>query len=457
MMKSNHNDRLELGDQLSEKTLSGLKNILFVDDERNILSALHRLFKRHGFTTFMASDGETGIEILRENSIDVVISDMQMPGMKGDQFLAEAVKINKDAIRILLTGHADLGSTVNAINEGSIYRYISKPWDDDAIVELVEEALRSRQLEQEKQQNASLAEQKNLELEELNNHLEKTIDARTKDIEMAVGKFRLANRKLNKTYLDTIKAFMSLINTRDGLSYRYASKVAELSKKMAQALKLNESDIQDIFAASMLHELGKVSLPCHLLNRPTSTYELSEQAQYHGHPTVGHDVLACVDGLKKAAIIIRSHEEYYNGSGFPIGLSTHDIPLGARILSIAKDFYAYQGTKHLSIPQSATASLKRIQAQSGNLYDPTLTKVLSDIVTPQLSDSEEPTEIVLSARHLLSGMTLARDLHSHERLLLPKGRQLTEGLINRLLAFEKNNETYFEIHVLDDETSKISE
>ncbi len=135
--------------------------LLFVDDEANILSALKRLFRPLGYRILTAEGGAAGLDIFAQNSIDLVISDMRMPEMNGAQFLEQVRLKWPDAVRILLTGYADVSSTIAAINKGEIYRYIAKPWEDNDIVLAVKHALeykhqalssRSKPVEQGEQQ-----------------------------------------------------------------------------------------------------------------------------------------------------------------------------------------------------------------------------------------------------------------------------------------------------------------
>ena len=123
--------------------------LLFVDDEPGILSALRRLFRPHGYRILIAESGEQGLAILEENEVDLVISDMRMPVMDGAAFLKQVRQRWPDITRILLTGYADITSTVSAINEGEIYRYIAKPWDDNEIITIVREAIERRRLQSE--------------------------------------------------------------------------------------------------------------------------------------------------------------------------------------------------------------------------------------------------------------------------------------------------------------------
>src|SRR3990172_7980793 len=124
--------------------------LLFVDDEANILSSLKRLFRPFGYRIFTAESGTQGLEIMEREVVDLVISDMRMPEMNGAQFLEKVREKWPETVRILLTGYAEIGTTIDAINKGQIYRYVSKPWEDNDLTVAIKHALQQKMLEQEK-------------------------------------------------------------------------------------------------------------------------------------------------------------------------------------------------------------------------------------------------------------------------------------------------------------------
>src|SRR5471030_3391307 len=146
--------------------------LLCVDDEPNILSALRRLFRARGYRVLLAEGGAEGLRILEQESVDLVISDMRMPEMDGAHFLAQVRARWPDTMRLLLTGYSDIQSIQDAINCGEIYRYITKPWDDNDMLLLVRHALERRALEQDKQRLEALTLRQNAQLKALNENLE---------------------------------------------------------------------------------------------------------------------------------------------------------------------------------------------------------------------------------------------------------------------------------------------
>src|SRR5471032_3066624 len=156
---------------LSPADAAAPPTLLCVDDEPNILSALRRLFRARGYRVLLAESGAQGLQILEQEAVDLVISDMRMPEMDGARFLAQVRQRWPDTLRLLLTGYSDIQSIQDAINCGEIYRYITKPWDDNHMLLLVRHALERRALEQDKQRLEALTLRQNAQLKALNESL----------------------------------------------------------------------------------------------------------------------------------------------------------------------------------------------------------------------------------------------------------------------------------------------
>ena len=175
---------------------SDAPTLLLVDDEPSILSALRRLFRPHGYRIFTAESGAAGLAILEQESIDLIISDMRMPEMDGATFLKQVRQRWPQAMRILLTGYADITSTVSAINEGEIYRYIAKPWDDTEMLTVVREATERQRLESENRRLTALTQAQNEELKSLNASLEQKVAERTAELRQALSFVEQAHGEL---------------------------------------------------------------------------------------------------------------------------------------------------------------------------------------------------------------------------------------------------------------------
>ena len=126
------------------------RTLLLVDDEQNILSALSRLFRRDGYQILTATSGREGLLLLAKNKVGVVLSDQRMPEMNGSEFLSRVRELYPDTIRIVLSGYTDLATVIGAVNRGAIYRFLTKPWDDDLLREHIREAFRHQNAAQRK-------------------------------------------------------------------------------------------------------------------------------------------------------------------------------------------------------------------------------------------------------------------------------------------------------------------
>ena len=220
--------------------------LLFVDDERNILNSMKRLFRPLGYQIHLASSGAEGLEILEKTAIDLVISDMRMPEMNGAEFLERAATRWPHVMRILLTGYSDLGSTIAAVNKGKIYRYLSKPWEDQELVFAVKNALELKNLEDEKKRLEALTRKQNEELNELNANLEKKVIARTEELNQAMGFLETTYETLKQQYSTSVKVFAHLTESRGGALSAHAQRVTAMSKRLAEKLNLIDGEIQII-------------------------------------------------------------------------------------------------------------------------------------------------------------------------------------------------------------------
>lgn len=148
--------------------------ILIVDDEKKIGKALERLIKRTGARSFYAASGTLALDFIQksENPISMILSDQRMPGMEGTQFLEKARAITPDTVRILITGYADINSVSGAVNRGAVHRFITKPWDNDSLLEMIKSGLQYYELVVENQSLFALAKKQNTRLYNLSQELQ---------------------------------------------------------------------------------------------------------------------------------------------------------------------------------------------------------------------------------------------------------------------------------------------
>ncbi len=402
--------------------------LLFVDDEANILSALKRLFRPSGHRVLTAEGGEEAIAVLEKERVDLIISDMRMPGMTGAQVLATARSRWPDAVRILLTGYADINSTIEAINSGQLHRYISKPWDDNEMMLIVREALERKSLLGEKARLEALTQQQNEELKTLNSSLEHKVADRTQEL-------ATANEKLKVAFLNTIKTFSNLIELRGGQMAGHSRRVADYARRIGTQMHLSHNDLQNLFFASLLHDIGKIGYPDPLLTKPQNTLTADERNEVVKHPAKSEALLMGLEQLRGAARLIRHHHERWDGGGYPDGLAGAAIPLGARILSVANEYDGAQNGLLFAKRATPEEAFNFLHGGRGKRHDP----AVLDAFEAMLSSTKkvEPEAHPLHSEQLQTGMMLAKDLVTRDGvLLLSHGYLLDETLIQQIHSYE---------------------
>ncbi|WP_246264417.1 HD domain-containing phosphohydrolase [Aromatoleum toluvorans] len=425
-------------------------SILLVDDEASILSSLRRLLRPSGYTIHLAESGKAGLEVLEREHIDVVISDMRMPEMDGAQFLEHVRTRRPEVIRLLLTGYADMSSTIDAINRGEIYRYIAKPWDDNDLMLILRDALERRRLQSENERLQALTQAQNAELRELNSGLERKVQERTRELEQANASLKGANERLKQNFLVSIKTFSGLMELRSGGVAGHGRRVADLARKLALRLEVDAREQQDVFFAGLLHDIGKIGFSDAMLAKPVARMTGEEMALYRKHALAGEAALMPLDELKGAAQIIRSHHERFDGQGFPDGLQGLAISVGARILSVVND---YDG---LQIGTLADKRLNRDEALAmlvharGKRYDPQVVDAFVELLG---GVAQEPPsrDIAVAAIDLRPGMVLARDLVGRDgALLLAADYILDESLVRQIQNYARREGIPLVLHVRGD-------
>ena len=428
--------------------------LLFVDDEPGILSALRRLFRPHGYRIFIAEGGAAGLEVLEKEQIDLVISDMRMPEMDGATFLKEVRARWPNVMRILLTGYADITSTVAAINQGEIYRYISKPWDDNEIVSIVAEAIEHQNLKRENLRLSSLTQAQNDQLKELNASLEQKVADRTAELRQALSFVEQTHSELKKAFLTSVQVFAGLIELRSGPAGSQISghgrRVAEHARSVAQRLKLPDAEVQNIMLAGLLHDIGKLGLPDELLGKPFNTLTPEQRALVMKHPVIGQNILMGIDKFKEAAILVRHHHECYDGNGYPDHLAGIAIPQGSRILQVVNEYDSLIIGTLVQRALRPAEALNFLIDNRGKRYDPAVVDAFATLLAETVKSGF--TETPLRTMHLKTGMLLSRDLmHRDGYLLLAKGTTLTAEIIGQLVKMENSEQQTLTLYIRQEE------
>ncbi|OGQ98578.1 MAG: two-component system response regulator [Deltaproteobacteria bacterium RIFOXYD12_FULL_55_16] len=412
--------------------------ILFVDDEENILRSLRRLFMDEEVEIFTASSGAQALEILaRETEIGVIVSDQRMPEMTGVDFLEKSKAISPHSIRILLTGYADVNAAIDAINRGGTFRYLNKPWNDDELVQAVTSAMQMYHLLAENKRLAATVKQQNAELKRWNTELEAIVQEQTMELQKGYDSLQAVNSKLRANFKNTIVAFSGIIELRDKRMRTHSRNVAEVSVNVAKQLGLENEQRETIMVAALLHDLGKIGIPDIMLAREAGQMSSVEREEYLLHPVRGQAVIDRIEELREAGRIIRAHHESYDGKGFPDGLKKADIPLGARIITLAD--YIDKKIRKAMGATGFEAVRKEVDLLKGTLFDPKLIPVALEQAEAFYKKNRPRTdhiELELLPADLEEGMEASRDVFSGTGiLLLTKGTVLAKPSIMLLKRY----------------------
>ena len=421
--------------------------VLFVDDEPNILSSLRRLFRPLGYKVLTAESGAAGLQVLEQEArIDLVVSDMRMPEMDGARFLELVRERWPDTIRLLLTGYSDITSILAAINRGEIYRYITKPWDDNDIQLVVRHALERRALELEKDRLEALTRTQNDELKALNQSLEAKVEARTSELLSSRDTIMEANKKLKSNFITTIKIFSGMIEMRGGNLAGHSRRVADLARRIAVKLGLPANEVQEVFIAGLLHDIGKIGFPDDLLNLPVNLITGDHLGVFRKHPVRAEQLLMPLEDLRGVAAVLRSQMERYDGAGFPDAVAGPLIPLGARILALASDYDNLQLGALVQRRVLEADARQIIYDSVGKRYDPKVVAAFRALL--EGDPVEKVRDLAAVATYLKPGMVLSRDLVSAEGLmLLSADHVLDERMIGQVRDFESKNEVRLNIWI----------
>ncbi|MCZ4304323.1 response regulator [Zoogloeaceae bacterium G21618-S1] len=430
------------------ETAANPGTVLFVDDEPNILNALKRLFRPTGLRVLTAPGGQEGLNLLDAETVDVVVSDMRMPQMDGAAFLKAVRERHPGVERILLTGFADMESTVSAVNDGGISRYLNKPWKDHEILTTVKDAVDRRRLQAEVARLHALTAEQNTQLKTMNTELETRVLARTRDLQTAIGKIKEANESLKQNFLTTVRVFSDLVEMRSGHMAGHSRRVAQHARSLAKAAGLDEVTTQNIMLAGLLHDIGKIGLPDELLGKPYNSFKADERSLYIRHAERGEAALTAVSQLKAVCKLVRHHHEMWDGSGFPDNLVGLAIPIGAQILAIANDYDGLMQGQLTARPLPAREALVYISQNAGKRYNPELANTFVRMLSE--ASGRRADGISLRPGMLKQGMRLAQDLlHPDGYLLLPKGHVCDEDSILQLRRLETSSGRNINVQVED--------
>ena len=362
------------------------KKILCVDDEPHILEAFKRVFRKE-FQIYVADGGEEAIEILeREGDFAVIVSDMRMPGMSGVQFLNRAKEIAPDTVRIMLTGDAEQQTATSAVNEGEIFRFLTKPCSPEAFGKAVNAAI--------KQYGLVTAE---------------------KDL-------------LEKTLGKSLQVLVDILAMVNPTAFSRTSRVKRLAREIAE--RLGGCSVWEVEIAAMLSQIGCVAVPEEILRKIASGEPLQgdELTLYQQHPQVGRDLIADIPRMETVAEIIAHQNRRVCDDMESIHetVNPNAALKCAHILKAALDF-----DKMLELGRSPHEALRELSMRE-NWYDLPSLAALENLIDEKF---EEYRQEVLDVSELEFGMVIDEPILIENALLIEKGTEVTFSLMMKLEKF----------------------
>jgi putative nucleotidyltransferase with HDIG domain len=328
------------------------EKILVVDDEEAIREVVSTLLQAQGYHTIVCSNGRIALDAFRNDVFDLVLSDIVMPEMDGLKLLSELRMSDPDVPVIMVTAMHDISIALEAIRAGA-YDYILKPFEKDQLHLSVRRALEHRRLV--------------LENRTYQSDLEHLVAERTQQLSIAL-------QDLEQSYDYTLEALGGALDAKDAETEGHCQRVTAFTITMARSMGVDKGLLRHIARGAFLHDIGKMGIPDSILTKP-GPLTTEEREIMRRHCEIGFSMLERIPFLKEAAEIVLSHQECYDGSGYPRGLKGEQIPLGARIFAVADTLDAMISDRPYRKAMPISAAREEIQRYSGRQFDPRVVQV----------------------------------------------------------------------------------
>lgn len=314
---------------------------LVVDDEELIRDLMVHTLNNYGYEVETAGNADDALERMDRSSVELALIDIQMPGKNGIELLGEIVDKYPDTAVVMVSGINEIDTALTAMKMGA-YDYITKPFTPSVVAQRIELALEKRRL---------IIENRNYQL-----NLEKLVKERTEE--------------LVSTYDATIKVLGGALDLRDSETEDHCRRVATYVLKLAKIVGIEDEKIlRDLELGAFLHDIGKIGVPDAILLKPGKLTE-EEKKVIETHPKLGNDLIKQIQFLKGASELVLSHHEWFDGSGYPRGLRGSDIPLPARLFTVADTIDAMTSDRPYRKALPIEAVGKELRKLSGVQFDP---------------------------------------------------------------------------------------
>lgn len=344
--------------------------ILVVDDEAHVRSMIAATLERQGYEVMVASGGRPALDALAKETFELILTDIVMQEGNGLALLESIHDQNPNLPVIMVTAIHDISVAIDSMRRGA-YDYLLKPFERDHLVATVQRALEHRQALQE-----SRTYQQNLE---------QVVRARTEML-------RQAMEDLEHSYDVTLEALGDALDLKDSETEGHSKRVTAYTIALARAMGISPAEIKVIARGAFLHDIGKMAIPDYILRKPGKLTP-EEQEVMREHCARGYQMLRKIPFLAEAAEIVFTHQEHYDGSGYPSALKGGAIPIGARIFAVADTLDAITSDRPYRVARSFDAAREEIIRCSGTQFDPGVVEVYLKI----------PNELWLELRSEITG------------------------------------------------------
>jgi response regulator RpfG family c-di-GMP phosphodiesterase len=343
--------------------------IVCVDDDLALLETLCQQLTDLTSATHevvMAKSAEEGLQVLYElhhrgKAVEMLITDLMMPGMTGDRLLEIVDARFPQIVKILLTGHTGLDSALYCINNANLDKYISKPWQIEDLHMTVTSLLRQFRLRQDNQRLLEDLQLRNLQLKG------------------ALRDLRRAQGELEVSYMQTLQSLAAALDAKDPYTAGHSERVARWASMIGRRLSLPREEIEDIRAVSLLHDIGKIGLPERILNKPGRLDE-EEMSMVRMHPIIGAQILEPLVSFARYVPIVRHHHEWFDGSGYPDGLGGSDLPLAVWVTALADAFDAMTSNRPYRKGQTLDFAFSELLGGMSRQFQPDCVRLFLEIL-----------------------------------------------------------------------------
>jgi putative nucleotidyltransferase with HDIG domain len=333
-----------------------MENILVVDDEEAIREVVSTMLESKGYRCTAVSNGRAAQDQVRKLTPDLILSDMIMPEMDGIKLLDWIRQYDPEVPVIMVTAMHDISTALEAIRRGA-YDYILKPFEKDQLFLGVGRALQHRRLI--------------IENRSYQRNLEQLVEERTSQLSGALS-------KLEQSYDDTLEALGSALDLKDAETEGHCQRVTAFTISIARAMPVPNPYLPVLARAAFLHDIGKMAIPDGILRKPGPLDDAEKQIM-RKHCEIGYNMLIRIPFLRDAAEIVLAHQEFFDGSGYPRGLRGEQIPLGARIFTIADSLDAMISDRPYRKALPLNHAREEIRRCSGTQFDPKMVDVFMSI------------------------------------------------------------------------------